>query len=469
MIKSIEYQTKAVDELMEKTIKLLEQDGERKKLIFKAPTGSGKTVMASTLLDRLVTELPERAVGMGNVAFIWIAPNKLHVQSYMKMKNYFTETRVLHPVTFDEMDHSNDGYIHPGEILFVNWESINKEKNVIVRDNEAGSSLYDICRRTRDDYGMPIVVIIDEEHMFNSSKAAKKSENVLRRIMPKVEIRISATPDITMIDEMVNIPRSEVVKAEMIKDGITLNPKVEDPETGMSSNDFLLEEALKKREEIKRAYEELHVRVNPLLLIQLPNDNSEVLSADERTLLELLTLRLRTEHDITTDNHKLAVWLSNEKTNLEGIEDNYNMTEVMLFKQAVAMGWDCPRAAVLLVFRDIKSFEFSIQTVGRILRMPEQHYYPNALLNHGYVYTNLSNDIIKVVKDDMNYISKALMAQRKEDFCNVSLTSFYMERLAQERSRLGADFYKVLIDTIKRKWGLNVVEQDLFSPFGDDE
>ena len=52
MIKELDYQTKAVDELVEKCAKLLGGGGERRKLVFKAPTGAGKTVMASLRLRR---------------------------------------------------------------------------------------------------------------------------------------------------------------------------------------------------------------------------------------------------------------------------------------------------------------------------------------------------------------------------------------------------------------------------------
>ena len=60
MIKEISYQTDAVGELVEKTISLLNASGSRKKLVFKAPTGSGKTVMASQMLDELTTQLADR-------------------------------------------------------------------------------------------------------------------------------------------------------------------------------------------------------------------------------------------------------------------------------------------------------------------------------------------------------------------------------------------------------------------------
>lgn len=465
MIKEKDYQTKAVNELIEKTISMLRCSGDRKKLVFKAPTGAGKTVMASEMLDRLTTELADEG---REVAVIWIAPNKLHQQSYMKMKNFFTETRVLTPVMYDELDHSIDGYIKPGEIFFVNWESINKDKNVIVRETENSSSLYDITRRTKER-NISIVVVIDEEHMF-SGRAAKQSEKVLRNINPKVEIRISATP-ITPPDEMVSVQRDAVIKEQMIKDGISINPSVSDPNSGMSENEYLLELALEKRNEVKAAYEKLGVRINPLLLIQLPNDSSEVLDDNERTIMEMVKARLDLEHDINIGNNKLAIWLSSEKQNLDGLENDYNTTEVLLFKQAIALGWDCPRAAVLLIFRDIQSTTFGVQTVGRIMRMPEQKYYPNGLLNHGYVYTNLAKDRIEIVADDINYITKALVAYRKENLANVSLPCVYSERLSADRNRLGPDFWPVLVDVFNRHWFKAIIQQDLFhySPFLENE
>ena len=80
MIKDVQYQVEAVKELVKKTRDLLAESGTRKRLVFKAPTGSGKTVMASQMLDELTTELEQDGQ---EVAIIWIAPNKLHQQSYL--------------------------------------------------------------------------------------------------------------------------------------------------------------------------------------------------------------------------------------------------------------------------------------------------------------------------------------------------------------------------------------------------
>lgn len=467
MLKQVKYQETAVNELVSKTIKLLNSVGQRKKLVFKAPTGSGKTVMASEMLGRLVSELPERTdCNFDKVALIWIAPNKLHEQSYFKMKNYFTETRILQPLIYDELDHSSDGYIQHGEILFVNWESINKDNAVMIRETENSASLYDITRRTQDDNHIPIVVVIDEEHMFGT-KNAKKCEKVLQSINPKLEIRISATP-ITRGDEMVNVMREDVIAEEMIKNGIVLNPAIDVAHSdGLTANQWLIKEALNKRNELAAAYNEIGVNINPLLLIQLPNDSSEANTAEDNTIKEEVIEYLRAMHDITNANGKLAVWLSNEKENLSNLEAPDNLTDVLLFKQAIALGWDCPRAAVLLIFRKLDSYTFTMQTIGRILRMPEQKYYSKDTLNMGYVYTDLSKDKIEIVKEDLDYISK-LTARRRPGLNNVTLQSVYVERKGTDRMRLGTGFKTVLKKQMAENW-TKAYEPSLFDLFGDDD
>lgn len=464
-MKNIRYQQDAMSELVEKTLSLLSYQGNRHILVFKSPTGSGKTVMAAEMLRYLNNELSENPnAPCSEVAYIWIAPNRLHEQSYFKMKNAFTETKELQPVIYDELDHSVDGYIQPGQILFVNWESINKDNAVMIRDTELSASLYDLTRRTQEEHGIPLVVIIDEEHMFGS-RNAKKSEKVLGHIQPKVEIRISATPlpeTMAKAKEIVTVAREKVIAEEMIKESVVLNPALNFNEALGSLNQHLIHLALQKREELAGVYKALGVNINPLLLIQLPNDG-ENMNPEDNTVKEEVVTYLDKIKGISTENNKLAVWLSKEKTdNLETIANPDDLTEVLLFKQAIALGWDCPRAAVLLIFRKIESFTFSAQTVGRILRMPEQHFYQDDRLNHGYVYTNLSKDIIEIVKDDMDYMN-ALRAVRREELNNITLTSEYNERTAAERNRLGADFKQYLLKTFTDNWLLGQSSYSLFT------
>ena len=467
-MKELRYQQRAVHDLVEKTIELLCLTGHRKQLVFKAPTGAGKTMMASQMLNELTEELQSRGdCPYQRVAYVWIAPNKLHQQSYFKMKEFFGETHLLRPVMYDELDQS-DGYIHSGEILFVNWESINKEKNVMVRESEQNLSIFEIARRTQEEHGVPIVVVIDEEHLF-WSKTADKSQKVLEKMMPKVEIRISATPK-THSDYTVVIPREKVIDEEMIKRQVIMNPDIAKGFTDESElNQHLIAKALEKRNQLAEAYRKVGANINPLLLIQLPNDTSETMSSEDLAIAEQVKTYLRVVKGITEENGRLAIWLSKEKANLPHLEAPDNLAEVLLFKQAIALGWDCPRAAVLLIFRKLQSDTFTIQTVGRILRMPEQKFYAEELLNVGYVYTDISKDKIQIVAEDMDYLYKdVLQAVRRDQLVNVELTSFYSERKSSDRNRLGPDYKKVLINCFVRNWVV-AYQPSFFSFDGDGE
>lgn len=447
-MKNLQYQQRAVNELVDKTIRLLNEGGSRQKIVFEAPTGAGKTVMACQALATLIDEMHSRGGSKcQECVFIWFAPRQLHIQSYRSLKGAFAETRKLTPVMFDELDQSEG--IQPGEILFVNWESINKKNNVIVRDSESSASLYEITRKTQEELGLPIIAIIDEEHMF-WSKTADKSAQVLENINPKIEIRISATPKTTDSCEKVSVYRSEVIEAEMIKKEVVLNPEIElNFSDELRLNESLIKAALAKRNQLAEAYKELGVNINPLLLIQLPNDAKESMTTEDVAVAEQVKTYLKTVCDITEENGRLAVWLAGEKEkrNLANLEKPDNMAQVLLFKEAIALGWDCPRAGVLLIFRKLQSATFTIQTVGRILRMPEQKHYSNDILNFGYVYTDIAKDKIQIVTADADYIKKnTIVAYRRKDLKNVSLPSCYSDRPNITRNYLGPDFRKVLYD-----------------------
>ena len=61
--------------------------------------------------------------------------------------------------------------------------------------------------------------------------------------------------------------------------------------------------------------------------------------------------------------------------------------KMLVINQAVATGWDCPRAQILVKLRDNMDETFEIQTIGRIRRMPEAKHYGSDLLDSCYLYT----------------------------------------------------------------------------------
>ena len=440
-----EYQDIAVKKLLSRSKELLVQSGE-KKIIFKSPTGSGKTIITAEFIRQLVND-PDVNTPL---SFIWTAPRQLHTQSKEKLETYFESTRAIECSTFEDLI---DKQIAENEILFLNWESINKKnKNTIVKENEKEFYLGKIIENTRDA-GRQIILIIDESHHHATSEI---SHDLISDINPKLTIEVSATPIIENPDEIVSVPLEDVKLAGMIKKSVILNPNFKNIFTGDNlkttlsdgTDSVVLEEALKKRQELVKAYKREDVDINPLLLIQLPDRKTQ----QEDLIKEEIIRILKDKYKITTENGKLAIYLSEEKENLENIAKPNQETEVLIFKQAIALGWDCPRAHILVLFRDWKSLTFSVQTVGRIMRMPEpdKGHYKEEILNHGFVYTNLANIEIK---EDVarNYIT-IFTSNRIENYTPIKLNSVYRLR-QREKTRLSPLFMRVFLEEAD-KYGL---------------
>jgi len=106
------YQENAIEELLEDSKKLLGRDSQ--KLIFKAPTGSGKTIMMAEFLKRLIDDREIKQP----FSFIWTAPRPvLTNQSKQKLENYFETNRAIKCSFFEDLD---DRKIDENEILFFN-------------------------------------------------------------------------------------------------------------------------------------------------------------------------------------------------------------------------------------------------------------------------------------------------------------------------------------------------------------
>lgn len=429
MIQLRNYQNKAVEMLLQNTENLL-RSGENEIFVFQAPTGSGKTIIMAEFLRQLVKEQNKR-----KFAFIWISVRKLHDQSKDKLDRYYEHDRLLSCSHFEDLQ---DSKIGENEILFINWHSINKKDiNIYVRDNEQDNNLNSVISNTKED-GREIILIIDESHHTADSD---KSKELIEIISPKITYEVSATPHLKENATVYKVNLSDVKEEEMIKTEIAVNPEFKNIKIGTKSADeVVIEQALEKRAELLRMYEQEKSNVNPLVLIQLP-DKREGLEDKKEEVVKIL----KRKFNITEDNGKLAIWLSDDKSDtLPNIEKNDNEVEVLIFKQAIALGWDCPRASILVIFRESKSFTFTIQTVGRIMRMSEQkHYTKHDELNRGFIFTNLEN--IEITEDYVKeYVTIYESKRNAELYTNISLRSIYLKP-QRERTRLSGEFPKIFM------------------------
>ena len=402
-----DYQENAVRELVEKSEKLLNSHHRKNRyIVFQSPTGSGKTIMMAEVLKRLC----DIKGFEDELSFIWTAPRKLHKQSKDKLSNYYENTRGMTCSYFEDLQDRKIGF---NEILFFNWESVNKKKNVYIRENERGNNLSSVIERTREE-SRKLILIIDESHHGVDAPATR---NAIKEISPDMILRVSATP-VKEDCPRVSVDIDDVKREGMIKQGIVLNHGFNKKsgkkilsDKNLSTKEMVLREAIKKRRVIKSLYKKKGLEINPLVLIQLPDKRQGVNDACDE-ILEVLNR----EYAITKDNGKLGVWLSEEKENIEEIDKLDSTVEVLVFKQAIALGWDCPRSHVLALLRELSSSSFTIQTLGRIMRVADitQGIYSEELgdLNYAYVFTNLESISLDdyLVKD----YTKIYISERKK-------------------------------------------------------
>lgn len=420
-----EYQRDAVDELKELIELYLTKTN--KTLVFKSPTGSGKTFMLSSLLEEVAEENSST-----DFCVLWACPGKgeLQKQSFDNVKTYLGGDPVC-SLLEDEFFGSRK-YIYKHEIVFVNWEKlVSKDKetgkwiNNLMKDQE-GQNFINVIDQTKKN-GTKIILVVDESHI-GASHATRISDFKKDIVIPDITIEMSATPLSEHIDVEVDIQR--VINEGIIKEDVIVNEGIFKDDLTNADEDselLVLEKGYKKRLELKKAYEEINSIVNPLVLIQIPN----VAEGEAKKIVIQDFLR---KHDVTEENGKLKLWCDEKgnfnKKKIKRIDD---ITEYLIFKTAVATGWDCPRASILIKFREGKSETFEIQTIGRILRTAEAKSYENELLDNAYIFTNINEFETKKDTYCPNRIKTEFSFFRKgETELSVSkatqLNSFYRSR-----------------------------------------
>lgn len=437
------YQRDAVNELKQ-YISIGFKSTSRKEVVFKAPTGSGKTFMAASLFEELAEENPSV-----NFCILWACPGKgeLHKQSFYAVKTYLGGNPVCS--LLEDNFFGSRKYIKDKEIVFINWEKlIQKDKetgkwaNNLMKDQE-GMNFIDVIEKTKQN-GTRVILVIDESHIGASQKA-RIQEFINTIIIPNIVLEMSATPLNNHID--VEIEAQKVVDEGMIKEDVIVNQGINKEDKTLAEQDselLVLQKGYDKRQEIVEEYNKLNIAVNPLVLIQIPN-------VDEGEAKKLVIKDFLREKGITEDNGKLKFWCD-DKGNFDkkAIKKNNDITEYLVFKTAVATGWDCPRAHILIKFRDGKSETFETQTIGRILRTAEAKSYDNYLLDNAYIFTNIWSFETKQDTYNPNRIKTEWSKMRDgynklNVWSQTQLSSFYRSRQGDYNSadsRYGAYFIK---------------------------
>ena len=444
------FQETAISQLKDQFLSLWKLPNQNIPLVFKSPTGSGKTIMLAQFLRDIVSD--PRFAG-NDVAFVWFSFSEdSYEQSKKKLFDYYGGASELDLIDLNDLSREK---LRQNDVFFINWQKIkgkSKDSRKLRRENEQGLTFDNFINETHEA-GRKIVVIIDEEHIGSDTELALEVVDGL--IKPKITLRVSATPKYipTRAETAgyIEVKRSDVVEAGLIKEKIIFQTEEDLRQKTvkkLDQDEMLLELAYSKRLELIELYKKLGVEVNPLVLIQLPNDDQATKETGDTTK-QTIVLEYLKRKGIKSD--EIAVWLSKEKENLEDLEKSNSPVSFLLFKQAAATGWDCPRAGVLVMFREIKNPTFAIQTVGRILRMPFGMHFAHPELNLGYLYTNYKrNEVLAEYAKSKTENRPAINGSyRKKDVEPLKLESVFMTRA--DYNDLGDSFQMTFKQVAEKK------------------
>ena len=349
------FQLKAIKKLLES----MEENCHE--IVLKSPTGSGKTIILTHFMDEYIK-------GHAKTVFVWLTPGKgnLEEQSKAKMDKYIhnASTKLL-------ADIMTSGFAE-NDSCFINWEKLTKKGNNALKDSERTNFLEWIEKAL--DAGLSFKVIVDESHQ----NFTEKSDAIIQLFKTDKIIRCSATPLISKTAKLIEVAEEDVIAEGLIKKMLVINENFPQTITTENQTEFLLDKALNKQREIHSLFLNRKLDINPLIVVQLPNNSDALCDAVESFFAS---------KGINIESGTLAIWLSNRHENVDNISENNAETVAVIMKQAVATGWDCPRAHILVKLRENMDETFEVQTIGRIRRMPEAKHYENDVLDSCYLYT----------------------------------------------------------------------------------
>lgn len=356
-------------------------------LLLEAPTGSGKTLMAGMIAEAFAA--PDRD-GNAQIVWFWFTPFATLVeQAKGAIKSTFVGLRVR-----DLQSDRRARGTKSGDVYVTTWASVaaaNAATRKVRSSGESVLSLDDLIAQLRAD-GFRIGALVDEAH--HGFATAKEAVRFYREsLKPDFTLMITATPDDADVEKFkkavgienlhrIRVSRQEAVDAGLIKDGIKSMAYLaaDDQKELVDFAATALADGWAMHNVIKQGLQTAGIGLVPLMLVQVANSNTAVDEARTRlATLGVLESKIAWYTANDPNDDLLAVAIDEKK-------------EVLIFKVAVALGFDAPRAFTLVSMRGAKDTDFGIQVVGRILRVHSRLQGPTLektlpeLLRCGYVF-----------------------------------------------------------------------------------
>lgn len=403
-----DYQNEAVFDVLNnlrKARKRWHEDGDRHAFSLTAATGAGKTVMAAAVFEALFhgDDIFNFDRDPGAVV-IWFSDDpSLNEQTRFRLME--SSDRLRHTDLVVVANTFNRAKFNAGKIYFLNTQKLGK-KSLLVRGSEneqddifpemrpdlRSHTIWDTIRNTIEDPALSLYLVLDEAHRGMGTQNREKSTIVKRLIngekgVPGIPVvwGISATVErFNKAMEVatgrttlppVTVDGTRVQESGLLKDTIALD--IPDEKTG-DFNTVLVRRAAEKLRESSKEWttyteqQDSGESVQPLMVLQVPNkpnhnDIGRVLQTIFQHWPEVTenhVAHVFGEHTTQTFGNYSVPYIEPQR-----VQDD-TWVRVLVAKDAISTGWDCPRAEVMISFRPAQDQTYIAQLLGRMVRTP---------------------------------------------------------------------------------------------------
>lgn len=425
-----EFQAYYADELMTEFRAAVGEAGRKSQAIaLSAPTGSGKTVMATAFIERVLFGDDDEP-GDADYTFLWVTDQpELNEQTRDKMvstSSFLASSElVVVDAGFDQEQFES------GKVYFLNTQKLSRNSTLVREGNDRTYTLWESITNTVEAKPTKFVLIIDEAHRGMQERNEREDANsIIQRFikgfdsLPPIPIVVGISATIERFNQLiaggsnrnirqVDVPAEQVRTSGLLKEIIDLYH----PDEDQPSDTTMLREAIaswKKYRDEWKAYSKQQEEpyLEPILLIQVQDGSGSRLSNTNlgevvRIVTEEVTMATTSWFGhafqdgaaITVDGRTIR---NVAPSKIEGDAE----IRFVLFKTSLNTGWDCPRAEVIASFRSAKDATLIAQLVGRMVRAPlARRVDDNEFLNTVSLYlpsydrAGLANVIKKLVDD----------------------------------------------------------------------
>ena len=363
-------------------------------LSLTAPTGAGKTIIMASLIEDILfgseyhAEQPE-------AVFVWLSDSpQLNEHSLLKI---MTRSDRIQPAQLCSIDETFDSeLLADGRIYFLNTQRLSKSSR-ITREGDRNYTIWQTLANTVREKSNRLYVIIDEAHRGMQGGAEMgRATTIMQKFLkgsaadglPAMPLVIGMSATIARFRKLAegiaattnyDVSAADVRDSGLLKERIFVHyPDSATLKTEMSMLRAAAEDWQDKCLRWRTYCEAQHdKRVAPVLIVQVEAGGKGSTSAtalDEclHTIESATGERLEKGQVVHAFGEKGVLRINGLEVPYEepAAIDGNPAVRVVLFKESLSTGWDCPRAETMMSFRRAKDATYIAQLLGRMIRTP---------------------------------------------------------------------------------------------------